>query len=599
MAFIGSISGSNGITGVSGSLLPATDYSYSLGTTSKPWANTVSTAFSGSLTKLTDGTTDFIKGSANIAISTGSNGQVTISTVGVGTGDVTGPGSSVANTVPVFSDTSGKVLSDTGVLIDGSNNVTIPGNLTVNGTTTTINSTNLVVKDPIILMGTGSVASNSNGGIVIYSGSSTGNDLVFGRVANDVWGAGTLDTQNGSTTSLTSMVLAGVRASAFQVGGATAIITSSDGSSLTVGGTSTTTVSGSAVNFNASSSGFTFQQDATGIVTVQSGTYGAVANMAKVLAQSQGLLLGAADGKDVYVSGSQAVFNNSNRGIVLQRDGTQYCSVRGGAGALSLVISAIDNTGAVNKNLILSGSDVTLGANSSTVNFAFANTTLGQVVANGSTGVTYGSAAGKDLTLSGSSGFYLVHNTASGVQFVQENGSSTHLTVKQNGSDSQITSAADLQLKATGNDIFMQGSTGNSHLKFTNDGSDNASVTGLSGKNLTIGSGLGSTTLTLSGSNVTLNGGAVNFQKNGTTYAYVGTSTDSLLGLFPNTDVTYNLGSPAQRWSNIYTGDLHLRNDRGDYTLIEEADFLTIRFNKTGKRYKFVVEAVPELDEAV
>jgi hypothetical protein len=358
-------------------------------------------------------------------------------------------------------------------------------------------------------------------------------------------------------------------------------------------------VSGSAVNFNASSSGFTFQQDATGIVTVQSGTYGAVANMAKVLAQSQGLLLGAADGKDVYVSGSQVIFNNSNRGFVLQRDGTQYGFVRGGTSGASLTISAIDNTGAVNKNLILSGSDVTLGANSSTVNFAFANTTLGQVVANGSTGVTYGSAAGKDLTLSGSSGFYLVHNTASGVQFVQENGSSTHLTVKQNGSDSQITSAADLQLKATGNDIFMQGSTGNSHLKFTNDGSDNASVTGLSGKNLTIGSGLGSTTLTLSGSNVTLNGGAVNFQKNGTTYAYVGTSTDSLLGLFPNTDVTYNLGSPAQRWSNIYTGDLHLRNDRGDYTLIEEADFLTIRFNKTGKRYKFVVEAVPELDEAV
>jgi hypothetical protein len=42
---------------------------------------------------------------------------------------------------------------------------------------------------------------------------------------------------------------------------------------------------------------------------------------------------------------------------------------------------------------------------------------------------------------------------------------------------------------------------------------------------------------------------------------------------------------------------LHLRNERGDYTLIEEEDCLTIRFNKTGKRYKFVLEAVPQYDE--
>lgn len=65
----------------------------------------------------------------------------------------------------------------------------------------------------------------------------------------------------------------------------------------------------------------------------------------------------------------------------------------------------------------------------------------------------------------------------------------------------------------------------------------------------------------------------------------------------PSADMTYNLGSPSFRWANVYTGDLHLRNDRGDYTLIEEEDFLTIRFNKSGKRYKFLLERVPELDE--
>jgi hypothetical protein len=69
--------------------------------------------------------------------------------------------------------------------------------------------------------------------------------------------------------------------------------------------------------------------------------------------------------------------------------------------------------------------------------------------------------------------------------------------------------------------------------------------------------------------------------------------------VLPSADVTYSLGSVTNRWANIYTGDLHLKNERGDYTLIEEEDFLTIRFNKTGKRYKFMLESVPELDEAL
>ena len=67
--------------------------------------------------------------------------------------------------------------------------------------------------------------------------------------------------------------------------------------------------------------------------------------------------------------------------------------------------------------------------------------------------------------------------------------------------------------------------------------------------------------------------------------------------IMPDADTTYNLGSASTRWANIYTGDLHLRNDRGDYTLIEEEGFLSIRFNKTGQRYKFLLERVPDFDE--
>ena len=61
----------------------------------------------------------------------------------------------------------------------------------------------------------------------------------------------------------------------------------------------------------------------------------------------------------------------------------------------------------------------------------------------------------------------------------------------------------------------------------------------------------------------------------------------------------YDVGSEAQKWSrvyadNVYTGDLHMKNERGDWTAIEEEDFLSLRNNKTGKRYKIMMEEIPE-----
>lgn len=98
--------------------------------------------------------------------------------------------------------------------------------------------------------------------------------------------------------------------------------------------------------------------------------------------------------------------------------------------------------------------------------------------------------------------------------------------------------------------------------------------------------------LILSGNIVAVSGTSVNFSAEG-----IGVAEVTKDGLFPKADVSFDLGSPSKRWQNIYTGDLHLRNERGDYTLIEESETLTIRFNKTGKRYKFVLEPAPEFDE--
>ena len=60
----------------------------------------------------------------------------------------------------------------------------------------------------------------------------------------------------------------------------------------------------------------------------------------------------------------------------------------------------------------------------------------------------------------------------------------------------------------------------------------------------------------------------------------------------PTANNQFNLGSSANRWANVYTGDLHLRNDRGDWTIVEESDFLCVVNNLTGKKYKMMLEPI-------
>ena len=70
-------------------------------------------------------------------------------------------------------------------------------------------------------------------------------------------------------------------------------------------------------------------------------------------------------------------------------------------------------------------------------------------------------------------------------------------------------------------------------------------------------------------------------------------STLTLAGnIIPDSDNSRDLGSTDKRFSNIYTGDLHLRNERGDWSIIEEEDYLSITNNKNGKKYKFVLEEI-------
>jgi len=64
--------------------------------------------------------------------------------------------------------------------------------------------------------------------------------------------------------------------------------------------------------------------------------------------------------------------------------------------------------------------------------------------------------------------------------------------------------------------------------------------------------------------------------------------------VLPDGDATRNLGSASKRWANIYTGDLHLQNERGNWTMIEEPSYLSLRNNATGKVYRILMEEVTD-----
>jgi len=96
-------------------------------------------------------------------------------------------------------------------------NLIVTGDLTVNGATVTLDTTNLLVEDPIIVMNKAAGSANSQGGIAIEKGG-TSLDMVLGRVDNDTWGVGTKDTTGGTVTSVHDMTLGAFRSSKNEIG---------------------------------------------------------------------------------------------------------------------------------------------------------------------------------------------------------------------------------------------------------------------------------------------------------------------------------------------------------------------------------------------
>jgi len=133
--------------------------------------------------------------------------DVTINTLVVG--DAAGANVSIDNAGSITATTDSKlsiVGSTSGVevlSVDGtsgavvaSNDVTVNGNLTVNGTTTTVNSETLDVEDSNITVGKGgTIASADGSGLTIDITDGTSGSLVYSAASSTKWAAGDLGTE--------------------------------------------------------------------------------------------------------------------------------------------------------------------------------------------------------------------------------------------------------------------------------------------------------------------------------------------------------------------------------------------------------------------
>lgn len=74
--------------------------------------------------------------------------------------------------------------------------------------------------------------------------------------------------------------------------------------------------------------------------------------------------------------------------------------------------------------------------------------------------------------------------------------------------------------------------------------------------------------------------------------ANIGSSLTVGGNILPAANGTQDLGSSSYRWSTIYTSDLSLNNGIGDWTIVEGEDDLFLYNNKKGKVYKFALTEV-------
>lgn len=293
-------------------------------------------------------------------------------------------------------------------------------------------------------------------------------------------------------------------------------------------------------------------------------------------------------GDTMELTGTLSVTNGISGSLTKLTDGTSYLIAGSGISIVSGANGAvtITNDGTVGDiTSVTAGTGLTGGGSSGAVTLSINDAVVATVSGTTFTGVTSHNAG-----LSGS-----LTQLTDGTSYLIA-GSNISITSQSNGAVTiSATSAAtdDFFDSTTAGSIFTTGSVA---FKGSEPSIDSPLDKGtdvffyvsgsLDGANRSLFGG----DLVVSG-NLDVKGNTTLGDASGDTVAFNGQINTNVL---PSADNTYNLGSATNRWANIYTGDLHLRNDRGNWTLIEEETYLSIRNNVTGKLYKLAMEPIEE-----
>lgn len=547
-------------------IVPSSNLLYTLGISGQKWLEIFSgtgsfdyvsvadraifsSQISGSIQRTAAGLSYLVAGSG-ISIASASNGQITISSSG-GAGS---PGGS--NTQVQFNDGSA-FGGDDGLVYDKLTKTLTVGNLLVTGSVTAITTSNLTISDPVVYIASGALTSNFKSIIAFASGSSDANkSLIFGsNGANDILAAAKQDVQAGllNQTSISFSELVPIRASSYQIGGPICFVTSSDSTNLLIRSTAGT------INLLPGSTGLRLGNPAAPVAI--SGSNVRIGNTSVEFGGD----IPPIPGVDVYffVSGSGGATQRSlfggdvvASGSILVKGPNGTTSIAGTATGVLSASSNIQGGG----NLLIAGNatvrgglltlEDSAGSAALEINPSPGDLTLRNLVAGGDFAASVVHTGGGAATVN----FLDVRASTSAAE--------TLVTILPS-----IFPAAASPFSSTDTNFFVGGAPG------SKDGSSRG--TAVFGGDVMIS---GSVYLGRTGADT------VEFRSE------IGSH------IVPDQDRVRNLGSATKRFANVYTGDLHLKNDRGDYTLIEEEDCLTIRFNKTGKRYKFVLEPAPEFD---
>jgi len=127
----------------------------------------------------------------------------------------------------------------TAVTFSGAN-ATFAGNLTVNGTTTTVDTTNTTIKDSLLELNSGATSNSNDCGIVIERGSTGDNAILMWDESADTFVVGTTTATGASTGNLT-VTDGALQAGSLDISGDVDVDGTLEADAMTLGGTAITT----------------------------------------------------------------------------------------------------------------------------------------------------------------------------------------------------------------------------------------------------------------------------------------------------------------------------------------------------------------------